>query len=151
MSVFSADFLPLKPCANGSVRTSVDGDGDDRVLVDAAALRRQLGLELRRHARANRGSATLQALTAGWCAVAGASTPGISAPWLCTYAVTGCGQPDADNYLSHVTVSVLSTCQYGGCNDAEAKNFDPKVKLHPPQRLPALASPRVTKCAGDVQ
>ena len=83
--------------------------------------------------------------------VAGASTPGISAPWLCTYAVTGCGQPDADNYLSYVTVSVLSTCQYGGCNDAEAKNFDPKVKLHPPLRPPALASPRVTKCAGDVQ
>ena len=83
--------------------------------------------------------------------VPGASTPGISAPWLCTYEVNGCGQPDADNYLSYVTVSVLSFCQYGGCNDAEAKNFDPKVKAAPPPRPPALALLRVTKCAGHVQ
>ena len=95
-------------------------------------------------------------LTAGWCAVAGASTPGISAPWLCTYEVNGCGQPDADNYLSYVTVSVLSTCQYGGCIDAEAKNFDLKVKAAPPPlplrhlRRPSL-SLRVTQCAGHVQ
>ena len=149
--MFFRGFSPPENRAPTAPFARVDGDGDVRCLVDAAALRRQLGLELRRHARANRGSATLQALTAGWFAVAGGSTPGISAPWLCTYAVTGCGQPDADNYLSHVTVSVLSTCQYGGCNDAEAKNFDPKVKLHPLLRPPALASPRVTKCAGDVQ
>ena len=89
-------------------------------------------------------------------AVAGASTPGISAPWLCTYELNGCGQPDADNYLSYVTVSVLSTCQYGGCNDAEAKNFDLKVKAAPPPlplrhlRRPSL-SLRVTQCAGHVQ
>ena len=47
----------------------------------------------------------------------------VSAPWLCTVQTYGCTDPSADNYMSYA-VSTPHMCEYGGCNDTDAVNFD---------------------------
>ena len=45
----------------------------------------------------------------------------------------------ADNYVSYATVPYAGMCQYAGCNDTEAANFNPTVR---PSTLPsAVARP----------
>ena len=52
----------------------------------------------------------------------------MSANWLCTYLTYGCVDPLATNYVSYSgVVSIGSMCQYGGCNDTDAKNYDSAV------------------------
>ena len=50
----------------------------------------------------------------------------VGAPWLCKYEIYGCSDPKADNYASWVTGSYAKKyiCQYGGCNDTLAENFN---------------------------
>ena len=56
-----------------------------------------------------------------------------AAAWVtCKYGVYGCPEPAAENYRwalvsSPYFVPVASMCQYRGCNDTEAHNFDAKV------------------------
>ena len=52
----------------------------------------------------------------------------------CTYNVYGCSDPTATNYQSHVPTTAgnkwevnSEMCQYAGCNDTEATNWDAKV------------------------
>merc|ERR1719359_2078109 len=52
------------------------------------------------------------------------------APWVCTYDIYGCTDKTADNYASWVTDPLFSLpymCQFGGCNDTEAANYDTKA------------------------
>jgi hypothetical protein len=53
-------------------------------------------------------------------------TPGdaVHAPWTCQYAIYGCTDPAADNYASWVEQPLAYLCQFGGCNDTDAANFD---------------------------
>ena len=39
----------------------------------------------------------------------------------------GCSDINADNYLSYVTQPTPGMCQYGGCNDTDATNFNNNV------------------------
>ena len=48
----------------------------------------------------------------------------IEAPWTCSYAYYGCSDPKADNYASDAIIPLRHICQYGGCNDTNAINFD---------------------------
>eukprot|EP00966_Prymnesium_polylepis_P133996 3097426-Prymnesium_polylepis.1 len=57
------------------------------------------------------------------------ATYDVAADWLCSYVTYGCLDPAATNYLSYVEVSLTSMCQYSGCNDTEAKNYDSTVRL----------------------
>ena len=41
------------------------------------------------------------------------------------WPVTGCLDPAADNYASYAMQGVSTMCEYGGCNDTEASNFNP--------------------------
>ena len=41
------------------------------------------------------------------------------------WPVTGCLDPAADNYASYAVQGVSTMCEYGGCNDTEASNFNP--------------------------
>ena len=57
---------------------------------------------------------------------------------ICTYPYYGCADPLATNYLSIASlVSVPTMCQYAGCNDTDAKNYDSTVRT---SRLRVLAS-----------
>ena len=47
---------------------------------------------------------------------------------LCTYEIHGCTDSAADNYVSYATVPYAGMCQYAGCNDTEAANFNPTVR-----------------------
>ena len=47
-----------------------------------------------------------------------------NAPYSCKYDYFGCTDPIAENYLSWNTISWPAMCQYAGCNDTDAKNFD---------------------------
>ena len=58
---------------------------------------------------------------------AGTANLPYSAPWTCTYDVYGCSDINADNYLSYVTQPTPGMCQYGGCNDTDATNFNNNV------------------------
>ena len=51
----------------------------------------------------------------------------VAAPWRCLYAVYGCGDPEADNYISYAGKTLSYMCQYGGCNDTDASNFDSRA------------------------
>merc|ERR1719506_1420666 len=63
----------------------------------------------------------------------------VAAPWVCQYYFYGCADETADNYVSAAAKgyptkpafpyfkSVPSMCQYGGCNDTGASNFDTKA------------------------
>ena len=55
----------------------------------------------------------------------------VGAVWTCNYAVYGCLDPIATNFRSYVTVSLPGVCQYAGCNDTDAKNFDSTVRYPP--------------------
>ena len=58
---------------------------------------------------------------------------------LCTYEIHGCTDSAADNYVSYATVPYAGMCQYAGCNDTEAANFNPTVRpstFLPPPSLP---------------
>ena len=46
------------------------------------------------------------------------------APYVCEYDYFGCTDPSADNFISWATISWPSMCQFGGCNDTDAKNYD---------------------------
>ena len=58
----------------------------------------------------------------------------MSAPWLCKFDIYGCDDPAADNYRSvYFTLyndrfhAAPKMCQYGGCNDTLAMNYDSKA------------------------
>eukprot|EP00965_Chrysotila_dentata_P200707 6180132-Pleurochrysis_carterae.AAC.1 len=57
----------------------------------------------------------------------------VNGNWSCVYDVYGCSHTNATNYQSFVTISVSTMCQFAGCNDTEAINFDSKVA--PPENL----------------
>ena len=84
----------------------------------------------------------------------------MSANWLCTYLTYGCVDPLASNYLSYSgVVSIDTMCQYGGCNDTDAKNFDSAVRgsmIRAEGYAAGRGVPQYSKhdqfpCAGDVQ
>ena len=52
---------------------------------------------------------------------------------MCTFTLYGCSDPTASNYLSAITTagSMTSMCQYAGCNDTDATNYDTKVGAMP--------------------
>jgi len=54
----------------------------------------------------------------------------VSVQATCTYAVLGCSDSMASNYDEYVQTDSMNAqmCQYAGCNDTEAINFDPKVR-----------------------
>ena len=62
------------------------------------------------------------------CLTANPSAGSIEAPWLCQFAAYGCSDPAADNFRSWHTVSWPSLCQYAGCNDTDASNYDSVVR-----------------------
>ena len=43
------------------------------------------------------------------------------------YTVYGCSDQGADNYQPFVE-GVESMCQFGGCNDTAARNYDSKAR-----------------------
>ena len=52
----------------------------------------------------------------------------VSAPWLCQFAYYFCNDSSADNYRPDIAAatniemySVLTMCQYGGCNDTDGR------------------------------
>ena len=56
----------------------------------------------------------------------------VNASWSCTYPVYGCADIRATNYVAARAavsgfVSVPAMCQFAGCDDAEAINFDTTV------------------------
>ena len=56
----------------------------------------------------------------------------VAAPWLCRYPVRGCSHPDAANYREDLVASANfihepRMCQYGGCNDTDARNYDSRA------------------------
>ena len=63
------------------------------------------------------------------CTAGSTSPTAIAAPWKCTYPYYGCTDPAADNYADYVTILVPSMCQYGGCNDTDAKNYNSVVRF----------------------
>ena len=81
------------------------------------------------------------------------------APWSCKYFLYACNDPTADNYVSAFATlaanldPVFGTgviaapmpnatvragmCQYGGCNDTAASNYNPRVRCAPAPSAPA--------------
>ena len=69
----------------------------------------------------------------------------------CTYNVYGCTDPLAANYQSVVPTAAgnqwavnSEMCQYAGCNDTDARNFDSQVSG--PHGAPALPSCSGRQC-----
>ena len=65
------------------------------------------------------------------------------------YDVYGCSDTSADNYLSYVTSARNGMCQFGGCNDTLATNFDSKVRHNTHPRL-VMDSTGGTQYSSDV-
>eukprot|EP00965_Chrysotila_dentata_P005199 170472-Pleurochrysis_carterae.AAC.2 len=60
-----------------------------------------------------------------------------AAPWTCEYPAYGCTDPAADNFvvtLNGTLISAPSMCQFGGCNDSDATNFNAQVSTHKLQK-----------------
>ena len=61
-----------------------------------------------------------------------------SAPWLCTYSLYGCQDPAATNYRDPAIYSndglidAPGLCQYAGCNDTDASNYNSEVRANSP-------------------
>ena len=90
-------------------------------------------------------------------AVASATNNPVLAPWSCKYFLYACNDPTADNYVSAFATlaanldPVFGTgviagpmppatvragmCQYGGCNDTAASNYNPRVRAPAPSAL----------------
>ena len=68
---------------------------------------------------------------------------------LCTYEIHGCTDSAADNYVSYATVPYAGMCQYAGCNDTEAANFNPTVRPYtlPSATVAARAMPHARDAA----
>ena len=80
------------------------------------------------------------------CRTANPSTGSIEAPWLCQFASYGCTDPTADNYRSWYTISWPSMCQFAGCNDTDASNYDSVVRnMRPPAKRLGSATPPLHK------
>ena len=81
----------------------------------------------------------------------------MNAPWSCQYFLYACNDPTADNYVSafntlaanlHLNgngviaspmppATVLAgMCQYGGCNDTAATNYNSRVRCAPVPSVP---------------
>jgi hypothetical protein len=98
-------------------------------------------------------------------AVASATNNPVLAPWSCKYFLYACNDPTADNYISAFATlaanldPVFGTgviagpmppatvragmCQYGGCNDTAASNYNPRVRacsVCPHRQLPRFFS-----------
>ena len=96
---------------------------------------------------------------------AGATNNPVLAPWSCKYFLYACNDPTADNYVSAFATlaanlyPVFGTgviaapmppatvragmCQYGGCNDTAASNYNPRVRacsVRPHCQLPRFFS-----------
>ena len=72
---------------------------------------------------------------------AGITSKHVAAPWTCTFPAPHCTDPAAANYRSAGTILLVDTpslCQYAGCNDTMATNYDSRVRT----RL----SPARTRC-----
>ena len=58
----------------------------------------------------------------------------VSAPWLCRYTHRVCQDPAAANYRATISadeyISTPSMCQFAGCNDTMAKNFDSRATFN---------------------
>ena len=84
-----------------------------------------------------------------YCNVAGATnyqstgitSKHVAAPWICTFSTPHCTDPAAANYRSSGTILLVDTpslCQYAGCNDTYATNYDSRVRT--PLAGPTLQS-----------
>ena len=87
------------------------------------------------------------------------------APWSCKYFLYACNDPTADNYVSAFATLAANLdpvfgkgviaapmppatvragmCQYGGCNDTAASNYNPRVRacsVRPHRQLPRFFS-----------
>ena len=49
----------------------------------------------------------------------------------CIFDLIGCKLPSASNYLPNAMTADNSLCQYAGCNDIEAYNYDSLVRAAP--------------------
>ena len=97
---------------------------------------------------------------------AGATNNPVLAPWSCKYLLYACNDPTADNYVSAFATLAANLdpagtgviaapmpnatvragmCQYGGCNDTAASNYNPRVRacsVCPHRQLPRFFSRR---------
>ena len=67
---------------------------------------------------------------------------GVASDAECYFGLIGCPDSAAANYVPGVVTPMTSWCQYGGCNDTEASNFEAKVCPVPIR--PPLSSQRAT-------
>ena len=104
-------------------------------------------------------------------AVASATNNPVLAPWSCKYFLYACNDPTADNYVSAFATLAANLaaegtgviaapmppatvragmCQYGGCNDTAASNYNPRVRARllrpPPSPAPPLLLPPTLAC-----
>ena len=95
----------------------------------------------------------------------------VLAPWSCKYFLYACNDPTADNYVSAFATLAANLaaegtgviaapmppatvragmCQYGGCNDTAASNYNPRVRARllrpPPSPAPPLLLPPTLAC-----
>ena len=104
-------------------------------------------------------------------AVESATNNPVLAPWSCKYFLYACNDPTADNYVSAFATLAANLaaegtgviaapmppatvragmCQYGGCNDTAASNYNPRVRARllrpPPSPAPPLLLPPTLAC-----
>lgn len=75
----------------------------------------------------------------------------IAKAWTCTYNLTACKDPSADNYYALADLHDPAKCMYGGCTNPDATNYNPSVSAGAslpaflPRMCRASAPRRLTK------
>ena len=89
-------------------------------LLGAAAVRAQSGYSVSEYYCDDEAATNYKASPGG---------TSVGGPWMCKYTTYGCPDKTADNYASYVSgeYALSYMCQFGGCNDTDASNFDSKA------------------------